>query len=94
MNIKQLKSFSVFQNITDEENKNEFAQTEEVRISEGNIFIKEGEVNEGILNFEEMAHRNYDQCLACDTHAYPGYLPIQVEVYTKDKKLLKKLRNF
>ena len=57
-------------------------------------FIKEGKVNEGILNFVEMAHRPYDLCLACATHAYPGYLPIQVEVYSKDKKLLKKLRNF
>jgi|TARA_B100000315_G_scaffold55625_1_gene49796 CRP-like cAMP-binding protein len=48
MDIKQLKSFSVFQNITDEEAKYFFDITEEVRISEGNIFIKEGEVGDSI----------------------------------------------
>ena len=48
MNIKQLKSFSVFQNITDEEAKYFFDITEEVRISEGKIFIKEGEVGDSI----------------------------------------------
>ena len=57
-------------------------------------FIKNGEVDEGILNFVEMAYRPYDLCLACATHAFPGHLPIQVEVYSKNGKLIKKLRNF
>ncbi|SUZ62697.1 uncharacterized protein METZ01_LOCUS15551 [marine metagenome] len=48
MDIKQLKSFSVFQNIADEEAKYFFDITEEVRISEGNIFIKEGEVGDSM----------------------------------------------
>ena len=48
MNIKQLKSFSVFKNITDEETKYFLDITEEVRISEGNIFIKEGEVGDSM----------------------------------------------
>jgi CRP-like cAMP-binding protein len=48
MDIKQLKSFSVFQNIVDEEAKYFFDITEEVQISEGNIFIKEGEVGDSM----------------------------------------------
>jgi F420-non-reducing hydrogenase large subunit len=57
-------------------------------------FIKDGKIDEGVLNLIEMAHRPYDLCLACATHVYPGHLPIQVEVYTKEGKLLKTLRNF
>ena len=48
MDIKQLKSFSVFQNISDDEAKYFFDITEEIRILEGNIFIKEGEVGDSI----------------------------------------------
>ena len=48
MDIKQLKSFSVFQNISDEEAKYFFDITEEVQISEGNIFIKEGDVGDSM----------------------------------------------
>ncbi|MFH1423303.1 MAG: nickel-dependent hydrogenase large subunit, partial [Planctomycetota bacterium] len=32
-------------------------------------FIKEGKVNEGLLNMVEMAYRAYDPCLACATHS-------------------------
>ena len=57
-------------------------------------FIKDGKVDEGILNMVEMAHRPYDLCLACATHAYPGYMPIQIDVLSNDGKLIKNLRNF
>jgi len=48
MDIKQLKSFSVFQNVSDEEAKYFFDITEEVRISKGNIFIKECELGDSM----------------------------------------------
>jgi len=48
MDIKQLKSFSVFQNIADEEAKYFFDITDEIRIEEGKTFIKEGEVGDSI----------------------------------------------
>ncbi len=34
--------------------------------------IKNGEVNDGLLNMIEMAFRAYDPCNACATHARPG----------------------
>ena len=39
-------------------------------------FIKEGKVDEGILNMVEIAYRPYDLCLACAAHALPGRLSI------------------
>jgi len=57
-------------------------------------FIKNGQVDEGILNCIEMAYRPYDICLACATHTLPGRLPIQVDVYDYKGELYKTLRNF
>ncbi|WP_028840908.1 Ni/Fe hydrogenase subunit alpha [Thermodesulfobacterium hveragerdense] len=57
-------------------------------------FIKEGKVDEGILNLVEIAYRPYDLCFACSTHTLPGKLPVQVNIYTKDGELVKSLRNF
>ncbi|MEW6173854.1 MAG: Ni/Fe hydrogenase subunit alpha [Bacillota bacterium] len=57
-------------------------------------FIKDGKVDEGILNLVEMAYRPYDICLACATHTLPGRLPIQVDVYGHGGELCKSLRNF
>jgi len=57
-------------------------------------FIKDGKVDEKILNFVEMAYRPYDLCLACATHTLPGRLPIQIEVYSCKGELIKSLRNF
>ncbi len=48
MDIKQLKSFSVFQNISDEEAKYFFDITEEIRVSEGDTFIKEGDIGDSM----------------------------------------------
>ncbi|ADY73030.1 Hydrogen dehydrogenase [Desulfurobacterium thermolithotrophum DSM 11699] len=58
------------------------------------FFFDDGKFDEAKLNLIEMAHRPYDLCLACATHAFPGQIPIQLEVYTKNGKLIKKLRNF
>ncbi len=58
-------------------------------------FIKEGKVNDKLLNYVEMAFRPYDLCLACATHAIkPGSVPIEIDIFTKEGKLYKKLRNF
>ena len=54
--------------------------------------IKEGEVNEGLLNMVEMAFRAYDPCFACATHSLPGQMPLTVEVYSHDEKLIKKVK--
>ena len=58
-------------------------------------FVKEGKVDEAILNYVEMAFRPYDLCLACATHAAtPGSTPLEVNIYTRDGKLYQQLRNF
>ena len=57
-------------------------------------FIKNGQVDERILNYVEMAFRPYDLCLACATHVLPGRLPIEIEIYDSDGNLCQTLRNF
>lgn len=55
-------------------------------------FIKGGNVNEGLLNMAEMAFRAYDPCHACGTHSLPGDMPLLLNVYDKDKNLVKQLK--
>lgn len=50
--------------------------------------IRQGQVNEGILNMVEMAFRAYDPCHACGTHSLPGNMPIVIYIYDMDGKLL------
>jgi F420-non-reducing hydrogenase large subunit len=49
--------------------------------------IKNGRVNEGLLNRIEMAFRAYDPCFGCASHALPGHLPLCVNVYDSKKNL-------
>ncbi len=56
--------------------------------------IKKGEVDNGILNKIEMAFRAYDPCFACATHTLPGGMPLEVNIYNKNKKLYKTIKNF
>ena len=51
--------------------------------------IQGDNVNEGLLNKVEMAFRAYDPCLACATHFAVGQMPLQVNIYGHDRKLLK-----
>ncbi len=51
--------------------------------------IHGGNVNEGLLNRVEMAFRAYDPCLACATHFAVGQMPLQVNIYSHNRKLLK-----
>jgi F420-non-reducing hydrogenase large subunit len=51
--------------------------------------IHGAEVNQGLLNMVEMAFRAYDPCLACATHFAVGQMPLQVNIYSHNQKLLK-----
>ena len=52
-------------------------------------FIHGGNVSEGLLNMIEMAFRAYDPCLACATHCLPGEQPTLINLYSKERKLIK-----
>jgi F420-non-reducing hydrogenase large subunit len=54
--------------------------------------IKNGEVNDGLLNKVEMAFRAYDPCFACATHAMPGTMPLIANIYDKNENLLKSIK--
>ncbi len=54
--------------------------------------IKDGKVNDGLLNKVEMAFRAYDPCFACATHALPGSMQLQVDIYNAQNKLVKTLQ--
>ena len=54
--------------------------------------IKNGVVNDGLLNMVEMAFRAYDPCWACATHFAIGEMPLEVNVFDSNKKLVKSIR--
>jgi F420-non-reducing hydrogenase large subunit len=54
--------------------------------------IKNGVVNDGLLNMVEMAFRAYDPCWACATHFAIGEMPLEVNIFNSDQKLLKTIR--
>ena len=54
--------------------------------------IREGHVDDGILNLVEMAFRAYDPCNGCATHALPGQMPILVNVYDAQRQLVQVVR--
>lgn len=53
--------------------------------------IRNGEVNDGLLNMVEMAFRAYDPCFACSTHSLPGTAPLTVEIYDSHRNLYRKI---
>ncbi|HAR62853.1 MAG: Ni/Fe hydrogenase subunit alpha [Candidatus Margulisiibacteriota bacterium] len=53
--------------------------------------IKNGEVNDGLLNMVEMAFRLYDPCFSCTTHSLLGETPLKVDIYDENKKIYKSL---
>jgi len=55
--------------------------------------IKKGEVSDGLLNMVEMAFRAYDPCFGCATHTLPGQMPLEVNIYNKERALLRKLQS-
>ena len=54
--------------------------------------IKQGKVDDGILNMVEMAFRAYDPCHGCATHTLPGQMPLVVRVYDSKKDLVQEIR--
>jgi F420-non-reducing hydrogenase large subunit len=55
--------------------------------------IKDGKINDGILNKVEMAFRAYDPCFACATHTLPGCMPLKIDIYDYKKNLYKRYEN-
>ncbi|HAF70548.1 MAG: Methyl-viologen-reducing hydrogenase subunit A [Acetothermia bacterium 64_32] len=53
--------------------------------------VREGELDDRLLNRVEMAFRAYDPCLACATHFLPGETPLVVEIYDAEGKLKKRV---
>jgi F420-non-reducing hydrogenase large subunit len=53
--------------------------------------IKNGLVDDGILNMVEMAFRAYDPCHGCATHALPGQMPIKLVIYDSGGTILKEI---
>lgn len=53
--------------------------------------IKNGEVDEGVLNMVEMAYRAYDPCHACATHNLPGGFKPTIYIYDIRGNLIKML---
>ncbi|MEM3608752.1 MAG: Ni/Fe hydrogenase subunit alpha [Candidatus Bathyarchaeia archaeon] len=54
--------------------------------------IHGGKVDQGLLNMVEMAFRAYDPCFGCATHFAVGQMPLTVEIYSSDGKLLRKVQ--
>jgi len=53
--------------------------------------IRDGNVDDGILNMIEMAFRAYDPCHGCATHALPGEMPLKVGIYDSQYNLKREI---
>ena len=53
--------------------------------------IHRGVVDDGILNQVEMAFRAYDPCHACATHSMPGSMPLKVQVFDSNGKMVREI---
>jgi F420-non-reducing hydrogenase large subunit len=51
--------------------------------------IHDSDVSEGLLNMVEMAFRAYDPCFGCASHFAIGQMPLAVEIYDHERKLVK-----
>ncbi|HAF95064.1 MAG: F420-nonreducing hydrogenase [Elusimicrobia bacterium GWC2_51_8] len=54
--------------------------------------IKEGKVNDGLLNMVEMAFRAYDPCFGCATHTLPGEMPMIVTLRDLKGAVIREIR--
>lgn len=55
--------------------------------------IKNGVVNDGLLNMIEMAFRAYDPCFACATHNLPGQVPIEINIHNAKGEVIRTIKN-
>ena len=53
--------------------------------------VNNGAVDKDVLNLVEMSFRNYDPCLACATHALPGQMPLVVQVWDADGRIVERI---
>jgi F420-non-reducing hydrogenase large subunit len=51
--------------------------------------IHHDSVDQGVLNMVEMAFRAYDPCFGCATHYAVGQMPLTLEIYDSQRKLIK-----
>jgi F420-non-reducing hydrogenase large subunit len=56
--------------------------------------IKNGKVNDGLLNMVEMAFRAYDPCLACATHAMSSGPALEIIIRDKEGNTIQSMNNF
>ncbi|MBC8874098.1 MAG: Ni/Fe hydrogenase subunit alpha [Planctomycetes bacterium] len=56
--------------------------------------IKNGKVDDGILNKVEMAFRAYDPCFGCATHSLPGQMPLEVRVRDREGNIVQRLAQY
>ena len=54
--------------------------------------IHNGKFDQGVLNKVEMAFRAYDPCFACATHVAVGHMPLTVELFDSQKRLVQRLQ--
>ncbi len=54
--------------------------------------IHAGKVDQGMLNRVEMAFRAYDPCFGCATHFAVGKMPLTVQVFDQNKRLITTIR--
>ena len=54
--------------------------------------IKDGKVDDGILNLVEMAFRAYDPCHGCASHSMPGQTPLILRIYDPEHQLIDEIR--
>jgi F420-non-reducing hydrogenase large subunit len=54
--------------------------------------IKDGKVDDGMLNMVEMAFRAYDPCHACGTHTLPGSMPFMIYLYNENGALIETVK--
>lgn len=54
--------------------------------------IKDGKVDDGLLNMVEMAFRAYDPCHACATHSLPGQMPLALRIIDHRRNILQEIR--
>ncbi|MDH4211180.1 MAG: Ni/Fe hydrogenase subunit alpha [candidate division WOR-3 bacterium] len=54
--------------------------------------IKGGKVDDGLLNMVEMAFRAYDPCFACATHTVDGRVPLEINIYDNEQRVVKSIK--
>ncbi len=54
--------------------------------------IKGGKVDDGLLNMVEMAFRAYDPCFACATHTVDGRVPLEINIYDNEQRVVRSIK--